>query len=62
MQSSLSIFSFPIPCINSKLRKSSLSQGMMNIKFYLILTFLCPDFLKIYLMLILMEFSWVTRG
>ena len=44
MQSNLSIFSLLIPCISSKLRKSSLSRGVMNIKFYLILTFLGPDF------------------
>lgn len=44
MQSNLSIFSLLIPCISSKLRQSSLSQGVMNIKFYLILTFLGPDF------------------
>lgn len=44
MQSNLSIFSLLIPCISAKLRKSSLSRGVMNIKFYLILAFLGPDF------------------
>ena len=57
MQSNLSIFSLLIPCISSKLRKSSLSRGVMNIKFYLILTFLGPDFFfLIYLTLIQREF------
>lgn len=44
MQPSLSIFSLLIPCISSKLRKAALSRGGMNIKFYLILTFLGPLF------------------
>lgn len=43
-QPSLSIFSLLIPYISSKLRKAALSQGGMNIKFYLILTFLGPYF------------------
>lgn len=57
MQPSLSIFSLLIPCISSKLRKAALSRGGMNIKFYLILTFLGPPFFLIYLTLIQMEFS-----
>lgn len=56
-QPSLSIFSLLIPCISSKLRKAALSRGGMNIKFYLILTFLGPYFFLIYLTLIQMEFS-----